>query len=290
MPVYIMLSSLTAQGVQTLKSNPDRLREVNRDVEELGAKVLHQWATLGPFDFVNVVEAPDAATIARVSIALGARGSAKLQTLTALDIRSSWTQSVSLRARSQHLEEPFRRGAKRDIARIHGRDHPPHTPAWEIQEDEGANLELEVEGEAADGRDPRSASNGQLDGLPGGELKHAALVEPRLPSRGLDRRPRGRPLLAIDPGQAGQLTRLEPPPAQGRRPDQYDLVLDKGSSASPGARRARRSRRARPCARARARAHPRTSRAESRSRLRRGPRGIAPGAGAAGTCREFPTP
>ena len=86
MPVYIMLSSLTAQGVQTLKSNPDRLREVNKDVEELGAKVLHQWATLGPFDFVNVVEAPDAATIARVSIALGARGSAKLQTLTALEI------------------------------------------------------------------------------------------------------------------------------------------------------------------------------------------------------------
>jgi uncharacterized protein with GYD domain len=72
--------------VQTLKSNPDRLREVNRDVEELGAKVLQQWATLGPFDFVNVVEAPDDATIARVSVALGARGSAKLQTLSALSI------------------------------------------------------------------------------------------------------------------------------------------------------------------------------------------------------------
>ena len=86
MPTYILLSQLSAQGVQTLKSNPDRLREVNRDVEELGAKVLHQWATLGPFDFVNVVEAPDAATIARVSVALGARGSAKLQTLTALSI------------------------------------------------------------------------------------------------------------------------------------------------------------------------------------------------------------
>ena len=86
MPVYIMLSSLTAQGVQTLKSNPDRLREVNKDVEELGAKVLHQWATLGPFDFVNVVEAPDAATIARVSVALGARGSTKVQTLQALSI------------------------------------------------------------------------------------------------------------------------------------------------------------------------------------------------------------
>ena len=84
MPIYVLLSNLTAQGVQTLKSNPERLREVNRDVEELGARVVHQWATLGPFDFVNVVEAPDAATIARVSIALGARGSARLQTLTAL--------------------------------------------------------------------------------------------------------------------------------------------------------------------------------------------------------------
>jgi uncharacterized protein with GYD domain len=86
MPIYILLSTLTAQGVQTLRSNPERLREVNRDVEELGAKVLHQWATLGPFDFLNVVEAPDAATISRVSIALGARGSAKLQTVTALPI------------------------------------------------------------------------------------------------------------------------------------------------------------------------------------------------------------
>ena len=86
MATYILLTTLTAQGVQTLRSNPDRLREVNRDVEELGAKVLHQWATLGPFDFVNVVEAPDDATIARVSVALGARGSAKLQTMAALEI------------------------------------------------------------------------------------------------------------------------------------------------------------------------------------------------------------
>jgi uncharacterized protein with GYD domain len=86
MPIFILLSNLTAQGVQTLKSNPDRLKAVNKDVEELGAKVLHQWATLGPFDFINVVEAPDAATIARVSVTLGARGSAKLQTLEALEI------------------------------------------------------------------------------------------------------------------------------------------------------------------------------------------------------------
>ena len=86
MPTYILLSKLTPQGVQTLRSNPDRLREVNRDIEELGAQVLHQWATLGPYDFVNIVEAPDAATIARVSVALGARGSASFDTLSALSI------------------------------------------------------------------------------------------------------------------------------------------------------------------------------------------------------------
>ena len=86
MPTYILLSTLTAEGLQTLRSNPNRLREVNRDVEELGAKVLHQWAVLGPFDFVNVVEAPDDATIAKVSIALGARGSAKIQSLSALSV------------------------------------------------------------------------------------------------------------------------------------------------------------------------------------------------------------
>ena len=86
MPIYVMLSRLSQQGVQTLKANPDRLREVNRDVEELGAKVLHQWATLGGFDFVNVVEAPDIATVARVSVALAARGSTRIETLPALTI------------------------------------------------------------------------------------------------------------------------------------------------------------------------------------------------------------
>jgi uncharacterized protein with GYD domain len=91
MPTYILLSSLTPQGVQTLKANPDRLREVNKDIEELGAKVVHQWATLGEYDFVNVVEAPDSATIARVSVNLGARGSTKIRTLTALTIEEFLT-------------------------------------------------------------------------------------------------------------------------------------------------------------------------------------------------------
>jgi uncharacterized protein with GYD domain len=86
MPTFILLSTLTQQGVQTLKSNPERLRQVNHDVEELGCRVLHQWATLGEFDFVNVVEAPDIATIAKVSVALGSRGSTKIETLPALPV------------------------------------------------------------------------------------------------------------------------------------------------------------------------------------------------------------
>jgi uncharacterized protein with GYD domain len=86
MPRYVMLSTLTDQGLQTLRSHPERLRAVNRDVEELGAKVLHQWACLGPFDFVNIIDAPDAATVARLSVTLGARGSAKLQSYELMDV------------------------------------------------------------------------------------------------------------------------------------------------------------------------------------------------------------
>ena len=86
MPTFILLSKLSTQGVQTLKSNPERLRQVNQDVEELGCRVLHQWFTLGDIDFVNVVEAPDTNTVARVSVALAARGSTKIRTLPALDV------------------------------------------------------------------------------------------------------------------------------------------------------------------------------------------------------------
>ncbi len=86
MPTYLMLSTLTEKGRQTLNANPARLREVNRDVEELGAKVLHQWASLGAYDFVNVVEAPDELTMAKLSLELGARGSVRFQTLALLPV------------------------------------------------------------------------------------------------------------------------------------------------------------------------------------------------------------
>jgi uncharacterized protein with GYD domain len=86
MPTYILLTTLTSEGVQTIKNNPARIREVNREVEQLGATVKAQWATLGRFDFVNVLEAPDEETIARVSMELGSRGTGRYETLTAIPV------------------------------------------------------------------------------------------------------------------------------------------------------------------------------------------------------------
>jgi uncharacterized protein with GYD domain len=86
MPTYIMLSTLTPEGVQTVKNNPQRIREVNREVEQLGATVKAQWATLGQFDFINVIEAPDETTMARISLELGSRGTATYQSLPAIPI------------------------------------------------------------------------------------------------------------------------------------------------------------------------------------------------------------
>jgi uncharacterized protein with GYD domain len=84
MPTYVMLTNLTADGVRTLKNNPGRVAEVNREVEQIGAKVLAQYATLGQYDFVTVVEAPDEQTMAKVSVELGSRGTMTSQTLTAI--------------------------------------------------------------------------------------------------------------------------------------------------------------------------------------------------------------
>lgn len=86
MPTYILLSTLTDEGAATLKYKPARLKEVNAELKELGAEVKEQYAVLGPYDFVNIVEAPDNATIARVSIELSARGSVRILTLPAVAI------------------------------------------------------------------------------------------------------------------------------------------------------------------------------------------------------------
>src|SRR5688500_15286333 len=86
MATYVMLSTLTPEGVQTIKNNPARIREVNKEIEQLGATVKAQWAVLGRFDFVNIVEAPDEKTMARVSLELGSRGTASYESLTAIPV------------------------------------------------------------------------------------------------------------------------------------------------------------------------------------------------------------
>jgi uncharacterized protein with GYD domain len=86
MPTFIMLTTLTAEGVQTVKNNPNRIKEVNKELEQIGARVTAQWATLGRFDFINVVEAPDEKTMAKVSMELGSRGTAHYESLPAIPI------------------------------------------------------------------------------------------------------------------------------------------------------------------------------------------------------------
>ncbi|HWN72428.1 MAG TPA: GYD domain-containing protein [Solirubrobacterales bacterium] len=84
MPTFLMLTNLTAEGVRTLKNHPGRIAEVNREVEQMGVKVISQYATLGQYDFVTVVEAPDEKTMAKVSVELGSRGTMTSQTLAAI--------------------------------------------------------------------------------------------------------------------------------------------------------------------------------------------------------------
>ena len=84
MAVFIMLTRLNSNGVKTMKDNPGRVHEVNREVEQLGVKVLNQWATLGEYDFVSVVEAPDERTMAKLSVELGSRGTTTNQTMSAI--------------------------------------------------------------------------------------------------------------------------------------------------------------------------------------------------------------
>ena len=86
MGTYIMLSTLTDEGAKTVRTNPERIQEVNRELEARGVKVLNQYAVLGPYDFVNIVEAPDNETVVRVAVELGSRGSVRIMTLAAIPI------------------------------------------------------------------------------------------------------------------------------------------------------------------------------------------------------------
>ena len=86
MASYIMLSTLTDEGRKTLKERPERLQAVNKEVESMGARVTAQYAVLGGYDFVNVIEAPTNEVMAMIAMELGARGTIKVTTLPAMPI------------------------------------------------------------------------------------------------------------------------------------------------------------------------------------------------------------
>ncbi len=86
MATYIMLSMLTDEGRKTIRHRPERIREVNQELERMGARVISQWVVLGPYDFVNIVEAPDNLSVSQISIELGSRGTVQLMTLPAIPV------------------------------------------------------------------------------------------------------------------------------------------------------------------------------------------------------------
>jgi uncharacterized protein with GYD domain len=86
MATYVLLSTLTDEGRKTVKERPDRIGEVNKEIENMGARVVSQYAILGPYDFISIVEAPNNETIARISVELGSRGTVHIMTLPAIPI------------------------------------------------------------------------------------------------------------------------------------------------------------------------------------------------------------
>ncbi len=86
MSIYIMLSSLTDEGRKTIKNRPERIKEVNKEIGSFGVKVVTQYAVLGAYDFVSVVEAPNNETVAKISVELGSRGTVQLMSLPAIGV------------------------------------------------------------------------------------------------------------------------------------------------------------------------------------------------------------
>ena len=94
MPIYILISTLTDDGRKTVKKHPDRIEAVNMEIENMGAKVLAQYAVLGQYDFINIVEAPNNDAIAKLSIELGSRGTVQIITLHAIPVNDFITKMM----------------------------------------------------------------------------------------------------------------------------------------------------------------------------------------------------
>lgn len=86
MALYVMLTTLTDEGRRTVKASPERIKEVNKEVEAMGVKILSQYAVLGPYDFINILEAPDSQAVTRMAVHLGARGTLQTMTMTAMSL------------------------------------------------------------------------------------------------------------------------------------------------------------------------------------------------------------
>ncbi len=86
MPIYVMMTNLTDEGRKTIKANPQRIKEVNKEVEAMGVKILAQYAILGQYDFLNILEAPNNETVSKLAIELGARGTLQTMTMAAMKL------------------------------------------------------------------------------------------------------------------------------------------------------------------------------------------------------------
>ncbi len=86
MPTYIMLTTLTAEGGKTIRDNPQRIKEVTKEVEVMGVKVIAQYALMGPYDFINILEAPSNEAVTKMAVELGSRGTIKTMTMPAHNI------------------------------------------------------------------------------------------------------------------------------------------------------------------------------------------------------------
>ena len=86
MALYVMLTTLTDEGRRTVKTSPERIKEVNKEVEAMGVKILSQYAVLGPYDFINILEAPDSQAVTRMAVQLGARGTLQTMTMAAMSL------------------------------------------------------------------------------------------------------------------------------------------------------------------------------------------------------------
>ena len=86
MAIYVMLTTLTDEGRKTIKTNPHRIMEVNKEVEHMGVKILAQYALLGQYDFLNILESPDHETIVNVAIELGSRHTLQPITMAAMKL------------------------------------------------------------------------------------------------------------------------------------------------------------------------------------------------------------